>query len=75
MTEDLLILYKELYKSGGVLFRSGKNQRLIITYTEKPQLYSQHQFPENEYSIKYAKQLLNKLRWAIVKIGDKIIAA
>jgi len=62
MTEELLILYKELYKNGGVLYRIGKEQRLNITFTEQPKLYSQHQFPEYEYSKAYAKKLLKELK-------------
>jgi hypothetical protein len=75
MTEELLILYKGLYESGGILYRFGKHQRLIQTYIQKPKLYLQHQFPEYEYSTKSAKPLLKKIKWAIAKIADKTIAA
>jgi len=75
MTEELLLLYKELYKNGGVLYRVGKDKRLTIVFREQPKLYSQHQFPEYEYSKAYAMKLLRKLRWVIAITADKVIAA
>jgi hypothetical protein len=62
MTEELLILYKELYKSGGVLFKQGKEQKLTITFTDQPRLYAEHQFPEYEYSKAYATRFLRTLK-------------
>jgi len=34
MTEELLLLYKELYKNGGVVYRVGKDKRLTIVFRE-----------------------------------------
>jgi hypothetical protein len=74
MTEELLNLYKELYKTGVVFLRiEGK---LNITATPKPEHCSQYQFPNSEYSTHYAKKLLRQLdnKWAIAKTVRKIIA-
>ena len=62
MTEELISLYKELYENGGVLFRPRQDQRLILAYTPPTKLYSQHVFPEYEYSKAYAQRLLKQLR-------------
>jgi hypothetical protein len=55
MTEDLVNLYKELYTNGGLLYRNNPQPRLIIVFTPPTKTFSQHQFPEYEYSKAYAQ--------------------
>jgi len=64
MTEDLINIYKELYINGGILYRSGQQskERLVIVFTPATKTYSQHTFPEYEYSKAYAQRLLQKVR-------------
>jgi hypothetical protein len=62
MTEELISLYKELYKNGGILYRPRQDQRLVIVFTPPTKVHSQHIFPEYEYSITYAQRLLKQLR-------------
>jgi hypothetical protein len=60
MTDELIELYKQLYINGGILYRLGRpsQEKLSIVFTPPSKIYSQHVFPEYEYSKEYAKKLL-----------------
>jgi len=60
MTEDWIELYTELYRNGGVLYRTHSQGRLVIVFTPPTKTYSLHVFPEYEYSKAYAQKLLKE---------------
>jgi hypothetical protein len=62
MTEELLELYKQVYETGVFFYQLSEKSPLNITATPMPKVYSQHQFPEYEYSRKYPNELLQKVR-------------